>query len=203
MTSEIATVIGTIARVQPSLPGWCTPEKATVLASMILSRRPAVSLEIGVYGGSSFIPIALAHKAVGCGVAIGVEPWMVPVAVEAQTENESREWWANQDMEKLYRDFMDKIKSLELEPFVKIFRMKSDDAPLPNSIGLLHIDGAHSDQAIRDVVRFATNVEASGFVVTDDSNWHGGGVARAEQRLEQLRFKRLYALGTGAVFQRQ
>lgn len=198
----MTSLFDTIAKVQPSLPGWCTPQKAITLASIVVARRPAVSVEIGIYGGSSLIPLALAHKAVGSGIVIGIDPWSNQVAIEAQTENESRQWWADQDLEKIRRDFFEQIKTLQLEPFVKIMRFKSDDVEVPNAIGLFHCDGAHSDQAIRDVSRFAPNVVIGGFVVTDDSDWHGGGVTRAEQRLAQMRFTKLYALGTGSVFQR-
>lgn len=192
----------TIAAIQPKLAGWCSPEKALTLAALVVGLRPAVTIEIGIYGGSSFIPLALAHKAVNRGVAIGIEPWDNSIAIQAQTENESREWWANQPMTVLRDKFLAELKALELEPFTQVQEVRSDHAPVPNAIGLLHVDGGHDDTAVRDVSRFAPRIELGGYCVLDDLNWFKGGVMRAEQRLLQMGFKKLYPLGTGAVYQR-
>ncbi len=199
---ELYSVFKQIEQIQPSIPGWCDPEKSAVLASLIVAYRPALSVEIGIYGGSSFIPMALAHKAIGSGMILGIEPWDKKAAIEAQTTNEDRAWWDGQDLEGLCSKFMSTLHELGLDNVTKIIRRKSDDVDVPPQISLLHIDGAHSDQAVRDTVRYAQQVVIGGFVVLDDLDWFGGGVKRAELRLQQMGFKRLYPLGTGAVFQR-
>lgn len=202
VSTNMIELFNQIADVQPKLPGWCPPEKASILASIVLCYRPALSVEIGIYGGSSFIPIALAHKAIGTGMALGIEPWDKKAAIEAQTTNEDRAWWDGQDLDGLCSMFMNKLHDLGLDNVTKIIRRKSDDVDVPPQIGLLHVDGAHSDQAVRDTVRFGQQVMIGGFVVMDDENWKGGGVQRAILRLTQMGFKRLYPIGTGAVFQR-
>lgn len=191
-----------IADVQPKLPGWCTPEKAATLASLVIAQRPNVTLEIGIYGGSSFIPLALAHKAIGRGMVVGIEPWDKTAAVMAQTTNEDRAWWDAQDLEQIYANFMATLRGLSLENVSRIIRKKSNDADIPPAVGLAHIDGAHNDQAVTDVMRVAQHVEIGGYMVLDDLAWHGGGVTRAAQRLQQMGYKQLYLLGTGAVYQR-
>ena len=191
-----------LQEIQPKLPGWCNPLKALTLASIVIARRPACSVEIGVYGGSSFIAIAVAHQLIGYGKAIGIDAWDNQVAVAAQTENESREWWANQDLEKIYQDLFALLDLHGMGNVAQLVRQQSNRVTPPNSIGLLHVDGGHNDQAITDVVRFAPRVEPGGFVVTDDTNWTGGGVQRAEAMLITMKFRKLYALGTGAVFVR-
>lgn len=191
-----------IAEVQPGLPGWCSPEKAATLAALVLAQRPNVTLEIGIYGGSSLIPLALAHKAIGKGVVVGIEPWDKAAAIAAQTTNEDRKWWDEQDLEGLYVNFMAKLRELSLESVTRIIRKKSNDADIPPALGLAHVDGAHNDQAVTDVVRVAQHVEVGGYMVLDDLTWHGGGVTRAAQRLIQMGYRQLYPLGTGAVFQR-
>jgi len=184
------------------IPGWCVTEKAMVLAGIVATLRPEVSLEIGVYGGSSFLPIALAHKMIGRGIAIGIDPWSNATAMREQTREIDREWWSSLDLEKIYTGFMENIKLHGLEKFVRIHRNESRNVPPPNQIGLLHVDGSHGDTAVGDMMKFAPKVHPGGFCVTDDTTWHGGAVARGEQRLIGLGFKKLYALGTGAVFQR-
>ena len=84
----------------------------------------------------------------------------------------------------------------------QLVRQQSNRVTPPNAIGLLHVDGGHNDQAVTDVARFAPRVEPGGFVVTDDTQWVGGGVQRAESMLLTMKFRKLYALGTGAVFVR-
>jgi len=191
-----------IADFQPKIPGWCVPEKAVTLAALVLAIRPEVSLEIGVYGGSSLFGMALAHKAIQKGIVVGIDPWNVAVAVREQTTEADRKWWGGLNMTKIHGDFLKLISDHQLDKFTKIIRNESRYVEPPNSIGLLHVDGSHADTAISDMVRFAPKVCVGGFVVTDDSGWTGGGVSRGEQRLTSLGFVKRYALGTGAVFQR-
>lgn len=190
-----------IAGIQPLLPGWCSPEKAEALAAMVLSLRPEVSVEIGVFGGSSFIPIALAHQEIGMGIATGIDPWEVHASIRNETP-ENIEWWGKLDHESIFRGFMAKLKELRLESCTNIVRQTSDEAPAPVRIDLLHIDGSHTDQAMRDVVKFATKVRPGGLCVMDDLDWPAGRVRLAEARLLQFSFKLLYPLGTGGVYQR-
>jgi predicted O-methyltransferase YrrM len=63
------------------LPGWCTKEKAYTLASLVIGTRPAVIVEVGVFGGRSFLPMALALKELGKGMAIGIDPWSPAASV--------------------------------------------------------------------------------------------------------------------------
>lgn len=188
---------------QPKLRGWCCPDKANALVGIVMGHKPKISLEIGIFGGSSFLPIAMAHKLINLGTAIGIDPWDRGAGVQAQTTPEDKAWWANHvDLELYYREFVGHIDRLQLKPFTVVHRMISDKVLPPAPIGLLHVDGAHSDQAITDVARFAPNVEVGGYCVLDDLNWHGGGVIQAERRLLQMGFRKLYAVGTGAVYSR-
>ncbi len=191
-----------IAAENARLDGWCSLPKAFTLAGIVLAIRPEVSVEIGVYGGRSLIPMALAHQAIGRGAVWGIDPWSNHVAVREQTTNVDREWWGKSDLEGLFRKVMSAIELNQLAPFTKIIRNESQFVPPPRGISLLHVDGSHSDTATRDIVAFAPNVTVGGFVVMDDLAWAGGGPQRGEQRLLQLGFRKLYALETGAVFQR-
>lgn len=184
------------------LQGWCELDKAICLASIVAALRPAVSLEIGIYGGKSFVPIALAHKAINFGIAYGIEPWSREEAMKAQVTEADLKWWETQDLEAIYRYFLSQIDRLKLQEFVRIIRQPSRSVLPMRDIGLLHIDGAHSDESIKDVSSFAPNVMVGGFCVMDDLGWSGGGVTRAANSLGQLGFVERYKLGTGAVFQK-
>lgn len=195
------TLFETISRVQPALPGWCSAEKAEVLASLVVGLRPALSLEIGVFGGSSFIPIALAHKHINHGVALGIDPWDVDAATRNEVEANVR--WANeQDWDGIYNKFLVRISQFGLSDWVDVRRQRSDDFYPTAAIGLLHVDGSHTEQAIRDVRRFSPKVSVGGVCVLDDLDWENGNVRLAEQALLQSGFTQLYPIGTGAVYQR-
>ena len=192
-----------IASTNKVLDGWCSEEKALTLASLVIAFRPSLIVEIGVYGGRSLIPMALACQAVNHGLVIGIDPWSKEVAMREQTTQEDRDWWETKvDLEKIRTDFMARIAEYQLEKFVRIERKESKDVPAPSGVSILHVDGAHSDTALHDIVKFAPNVVVGGYCVTDDSTWHGGGVARGERRLIEMGFARIAPLGTGQIFQR-
>ncbi len=185
------------------LDGWCSEEKAITLASLIVAFRPALIVEIGIYGGKSLIPMAMACQAVNSGIVIGIDPWSNEIAIREQTTQEDKDWWQkNVDLEKIRTNFYARVAEYKLEKFIHVERKESKHVPAPSGISVLHVDGAHSDTAMYDIVKFAPKVIAGGYCVTDDSNWQGGGVARGEERLKDFGFSKIAPLGTGAVFQR-
>lgn len=203
MNTLFETIKKTRAGSPEALQGWCELAKANTLAGIVLALRPDISVEIGVFGGSSFIPIALAHKAVGRGIAIGIDAWSKSVAIREQTTPEHRKWWAELDIDKIHDGFQVAVEKYQLRPFTDIIRSESKNFQPPHNIGLLHIDGAHSGEAVNDVYRFAPKVHAGGFVVMDDIDGaHGQGPIDAANRLVSMGFKRLFTVGTWAVFQR-
>ena len=183
-------------------PGWCELPKAVTLVSAIMALRPAVTVEIGVFGGSSLIPMALAHREIGIGTVIGIDPWSSVAASEGYTGDHLIWWGKTVDLEKVYQEFMQRIAELQLTNCVQIVRSTSDAFTPPQTIDLLHIDGQHSDQAVRDVERYASRVRVGGMVFSDDINWVGGGVLRSVAKLKTMGFRELYRAGTGGMFQR-
>lgn len=190
-----------IATVLPTLQGWCTLEKALALADAVLELKPDIVVELGVFGGSSLIPMALACKQLGRGTVVGVDPWSKSASVEGY-DAANAEWWGKLDHDAIMQGFLDAIAKLELTQRVVVKRLKSDDFPPPTVIDLLHIDAQHTDQAVRDVERFVPHVRKSGLVCVDDIEWSGGGVRRAVDLLLTMGFVQLYPIGTGAMFKR-
>ena len=114
-------LFGRIAGVLPTLEGWCDLEKANTLASAVLSLRPAVTVEIGVFGGKSLIPMALACAACGTGRVIGIDPWDAASSTEGYTEANA-DWWKSVDHEAIYRGFTAHVHALGIEPYVEVWR---------------------------------------------------------------------------------
>jgi predicted O-methyltransferase YrrM len=194
----------TIEKVLSDGGTWCTLEKAHTLAGLIIGLRPQWVVEIGVWSGGSFVPMALALKALGQGRAIAIDSWKAHESIAGQGRVNA-DWWGQQDHEAIYQHFMKRLESLELHNFVDVYRASSNDAPVPQVIDLLHVDGNHGEQAFRDVHRFAPSVRVGGVCILDDIGWEGGHVTRAEELLVDSidhKFIRLYPLETGVVYQR-
>lgn len=193
-----------ISQLVPTLEGWTEVAKAQRLAAMVLTLQPDVSVEIGVYAGRSFFGLALAHKFLGHGMAVGIDPWDNAAATEGY-EGANLEFWKTNPLNKIYGDFMRNIDLLGLQNVTNIIRAKSDHVTPPPNIGLLHIDSQHTEQAVTEVRRFAPSVRVGGLVIMDDASWVNGTdapVQRAIVELKLMGFEELYPLGTGAVFQR-
>jgi hypothetical protein len=191
-----------------AIPGWCSLPKALELVATVVALRPRVSLEVGVFGGKSLLPVAMACDAVDCGLVIGIDPWSTAASEEGYT-GENAVWWSALDHEAILHGLVANIDRLGLGNRVIIQRTTSDEAPCPAVLDLLHIDGQHTAQAVKDVLKFAAAVRIGGVVCLDDLEWRNDGVAHVAQAvdaLHQLGFVELYRSGsdggTWGFFQR-
>ncbi len=165
--------------------------------------RPNVTVEIGVWGGRSFLPLALAHKEIGKGIVIGIDPWSPSESVLGQRDVDAK-WWMAADHELVRNDFLQKVQEYGVGDMIKIHRLTSDQFDITSvpTIDILHIDGNHSEQAFKDALKFAPNVRVGGLCFCDDLNWSGGGVLRAHAYLLESGFSELFRMDTGAMLQR-
>lgn len=190
-----------IAQLVPRLHGWATPEKCQMLAASVITLRPEISVIIGVWGGRDTFAMGLAHKELGRGRVIGIDPWVAVASVVGQ-DNANRDWWQSANHEIVYRDFLEKRGELGLNDVVSVQRMISDYFEPPKRIGLLVIDGNHGPQAGRDVDRYAPNVPVGGLCLMDDIGWEGGHVKRASANLCTMGFVSLYEVDSSIMYQR-
>lgn len=182
--------------------GWCSDSKAHCLAVTVATLCPDITVEIGVFAGRSAFPMAIAHKVIGHGKVIGIDPYSVDAAVSGQ-EGDHKEWWANSsNLNGIHDQIVANIALFELSEYFTLIRAKSDDVKPPERIDLLHLDGNHSDQAVRDVARFAPHIRFGGICICDDIAWPGGGVTRAVEHLMVMGFRQLYTLDGGVVLKR-
>lgn len=184
------------------MDGWCSVEKANDLALAVIKLRAAVTVEVGVYGGRSVAPMALACAEQDFGVVWAIDPWDQKASAEGY-DPVNANWWGNLDHEMIYQRFLAHLKANGLERFVKIIRKRSDDVEPPKVLDIFHLDGQHTDQAVKDIERFAPNIRAGGFCFVDDIQWSGGGVGRAVDKLMGMGFVKLFDRDTGAMFQRE
>lgn len=203
LSLNMTDLFDTISRLVPTLHGWTIPERAAMHAASVLALQPAVTVEIGIFGGRTLLPMALAHKQIGKGVVIGIDPWTPLASVQGQeVDPRHLEYWATCDHEKVMKDFLRHLDLLGVNKYVQVLRKRSDDVEPPAVIDLLHVDGNHGEQALRDAQRFTPKVRVGGLCFVDDPDWPGGGVRKAIQFMESIGFKELFRIDSGIQFQR-
>jgi len=157
------------------LDGWCTQQKARDLAQLVIDNRPDVVVEIGVYGARSLCALAMACQHTYNGHCTGIDPWTKEAALEGGTTPENDKWWAELDIEKIYRVALSNIKTLGVEDFVTIERRHDVDALQlfkDEEINLLSVDSNHGEiVSVRTVRDWVPKVAIGGLIAYDDSDW--------------------------------
>lgn len=153
------------------LEGWCSREKAALLIDIILALKPAVVVEIGVFGGKSLVPMALALKHIGAGKIYGIDPWSAEKSIEGM-EAEHLEWWASLDHDGILNTLLQEMTLSALASQIELIRETSEGCPPIRNIDVLHIDGNHSEKsAYLDVTKWVPLMNEGGIVIFDDINW--------------------------------
>lgn len=155
--------------------GWCLPEKAYRMAQLIVDTKPNLVVEIGVFGGRSLFPQAMALRHNKHGVVIGIDPWRQESTVEGGVGAENHAWWSKLDLHAIHSEFMDNLWRLDLSRWCLPWRCGAEECFgmfQPQSIDILHVDGNHSEiVSCRDLNLYLPRVRHGGFVWFDDSHW--------------------------------
>lgn len=191
--SEMLTYVG---------HGWTSETKGHCLAAMVVALRPRLSLELGTWHGKGLITLGLAHQFIGYGMAYGVDPYSAEESIKGQVRKADLDWWATADHEVAYMACKTHINTFGVQNTAKLIRQTSDAFPLTERIGLLRVDSNHGEQAIKDVKKYAPMVEYGGLLILDDWTWEGGSGLKAIDWLKANKWRELYTLEDGKVFQR-
>jgi predicted O-methyltransferase YrrM len=173
----------------PQLAGWCSLQKALWLAELVSNSNATKICEIGVYGGRSLLPMAIAARRHPDAVAYAVEPWSNSVAVACATDEVNDQWWSRVDLKAIKDRFLSAVMACGLTGIVKIVELSSNEARMAflanpdNRFDVLHIDGSHAEaQALADVVDWLPLVAPGGIIVLDDIDWDTVKMARDHLR---------------------
>jgi hypothetical protein len=159
------------------IEGWCTIEKALYVVDFIEKNSIRTYIELGVFGGRSLLPVALAIKhihGIG-GDIIGIDPWEIQPCLEGENAKENDAWWASIDLDKMYSYTQNLLKMYNVDDIVRLKRTSSND--YVNNIGsqsidLLHQDSNHSEfTSCREVDQYYDKVKINGFWIFDDTDW--------------------------------
>lgn len=160
-----------VFKIMSDLDGWCSNHKASVLIDLIYIVRPKVVVEIGVFGGKSLFPIAIALKEIGKGNVIGIDPWNSAESALG-LDGENKNYWSRLDHDRIYRDLLLKIEKYGLIGNITLIRETSAKAAPIADIDILHIDGNHSEiSSMIDVYKWVPLVKSGGLIIFNDSNW--------------------------------
>jgi predicted O-methyltransferase YrrM len=151
------------------------------LAQFILSNKPDILVEIGVFGGKSLIPMGIALKHLGKGIAYGIDPWKKEPTLEGEQNVDNRDWWSSVDLHDIHKGAVEGIWNNGLDNHVALIRSTSEACHgLFSNIDLLHIDGNHSELvSVRDVRLYLPRVAVGGSIWFDDCEWPSTKQAQA------------------------
>jgi predicted O-methyltransferase YrrM len=156
--------------------GWCTVEKANKLIDLVISNKPSLVVELGVFGGKSLLPFALACKINNNNSkVIGIDSWTVDASLEGKNDIENDKWWSKINYNEMQKYTETIMKLNQVDSIVELWKFKSIDVIDKfenNSIDILHQDSNHSEEiSTKEVEYYFDKVKHGGFWVFDDINW--------------------------------
>lgn len=187
--------------------GWCSLNKAGCIIDCINDICSKTSdptcVEVGVYGGKSVIPAVLELKRLKKGKFYAIDPWDNVEATKGYF-GEHYNFWFNVDLNNIYNIFVNLLDENDCADYVEIIRQPSDEAPEIHDIDFLYIDGQHTEQAIRDVYKYASKVRLNGYCVVDDINQEVWGEVstKTPEILEEMGFGPQKYIDDAIIFKR-
>lgn len=148
---------------------WCSVEKINLLMDLTLLTKPSVSVEVGVFTGSSILPVAATLSYLNSGKVYAVDAWSNDEAIlNLNDDDPNKEWWSQVDMTVVHHCFKNLMEQWSLENFC-IEHCKSSkqiiDA-IPNQIDFLHLDGNYSEiGSLQDVELYLPKVKKGGYIL--------------------------------------
>lgn len=170
-----------------NLEGWCSEDKALRFIELVLSEKPNLCVEIGVFGGGSLYPVAAALKSLNKGKVIGVDPWNTADSVkfyELPQEREHFEWWLSVDFDSIREAYRKMLLRNQLQDFVITIEATSEEAAsqILEPIDILHIDGNPSEEkSLQDLSLYFPKVKSGGYIWLNDF-----GKSSKKKALEEL-----------------
>ncbi len=158
----------------PKMEGWATVSKALEMAQLILDAKPMMVVELGVFGGRSLLPQALALRESGQGRIYGIDPMQIAPAIEGEIGEANAQWWLKDcPLNVIHQGCMEALWDENLEPWFIIIRATAEHAAhLFKDIDILHFDQNHSElSSMRDIQIYYPLVKPGGYIWFDDTNW--------------------------------
>ena len=183
--------------------GWTTLSKAGCMIDYVdeicSSTENPVCVEIGVYAGKSVLPVALELKRNAKGIIYAIDPWTNEEATKGY-DGINYDYWNQVDLNEKYQIYKNMVDEFKINDYVVTIKETSDAVPKIENISMLHIDGQHTEQAIRDAKKYASQVVLNGYCIVDDVDW--GVVKNVPEILEKLGFVHVHSVDTAAIYKK-
>lgn len=155
--------------------GWCGEDKARHLYELAIQSGCERSVELGVFGGRSLIPIAMAHRDAGNGFVLGIDAWTKSASLEGTNDQANNQWWDKLNYHAIYKSCTEAIDFFGLNEYCGTVRMRSLTFGVlieDDSLTMLHQDSNHSQEiTCAEVNLFAPKIKSGGIWISDDSRW--------------------------------
>jgi predicted O-methyltransferase YrrM len=168
---------------------WCSEEKTRLLMDTIVATQPQVCVEIGVFTGSSALPIAVTLKHLKRGVLFAVDAWSNVAATRNLAENDpNKKWWSEVNMALVYQEFQKALSTWRINSYCQILHETSSSAiqKIPD-IDFLHIDGNYSEEgSLEDVELYLPKVKKGGYVLMSNIHWSINNIPSRRKAVQRL-----------------
>jgi predicted O-methyltransferase YrrM len=168
-----------MASIPVDFGGGASIFKGTLMGALIVAEGMRTIVEIGVHRGRSLVALGVAARRVSGARVWGVDPYALTAYPDPSMGGSGpagvADWLRDHDFEAAHRDAREAIGRLGLGEVCELLRETGADAAprfSPESIDLLHVDGNHSEEAVRaDLELYLPRVRPGGVVVIDDISW--------------------------------
>jgi hypothetical protein len=159
--------------------GWCWEDKAIKLAEVVWTLKPKLTVEVGVFGGKSFIPMAavVAHldQNTGNHSAVGIDAWAAAAALENNLGTAHEQFWKDQAMlDAVHARAIGRCNALACRnvKLVKAWSANAINDFGSGEIQVLSLDSNHSEEtSSRDVMTWWVKLAKGGVFIFDDTAW--------------------------------
>lgn len=155
-------------------------DKVYIMAELGAHLDLKTFIEIGVYRGRSFLPLACAFAKRG-GFSYGIDPYNQTEAYERDIPSDIHalvtDFIASANYDEFYREFLDRRDCLKLNETTRLIRDTSDRAiefftKKNISADMIHVDGNHDHaQVLRDIKNYSRIMSEGAIIIIDDVNW--------------------------------
>lgn len=176
-----ALLIRVLRGILPGLAGWMDEIEAIAIIDEVMTRKPEVCVEIGVFQGKGLFTMAAAMRQVGAGKAFGIDAWDCSVAQDGTPDGPNRDWWGGVDLQHFYLTTLEKRGQLKLDDWCEVVRSRSTDPAtlakfVDGSVGLIRLDGNHNvEPYLQDVTAWLPKLAPGCAVFFNDVGWCDGG----------------------------
>lgn len=152
---------------------WCTKEKIELLMDLVLLSKPHTCVEIGVFGGSSVLPVASVLRYLNTGTLFAIDAWSNDEAVKYMHRFDPNiSWWNWVPMGEAYLNFIVRLNMFNLNSCCQILCMTSEDAASlfsDEEIDFIHLDGNYTEVgSVKDALLYLPKVKAGGYILLSD-----------------------------------